>query len=119
MSDEHVTAEGGADDSHPAEATIRDRIEAALRTVFDPEIPVNIYDLGLVYEIKVGDNGHVKITMTLTAPACPAAGEIVRDVQAKVEEIPGVMDCHVQLTFDPAWSKEMMTEEAKLELGFM
>ncbi|HTR28182.1 MAG TPA: DUF59 domain-containing protein [Puia sp.] len=100
-------------------ATIRDLIESALRTVFDPEIPVNIYDLGLVYEIKVGDNGNVKITMTLTAPACPAAGDIVNDVQMKVEEIPGVMDCHVQLTFDPPWSKEMMTEEAKLELGFL
>lgn len=98
---------------------IRDQIETALRTVFDPEIPVNIYDLGLVYEIKVGDKGDVKITMTLTAPACPAAGDIVRDVQTKVEEIPGVMDCHVQLTFDPPWSKEMMTEEAKLELGFL
>ena len=98
--------------------TLRDQIEAALRTVFDPEIPVNIYDLGLVYEIKIEDNGNVKITMTLTAPACPAAGEIVHDVQQKVEEIQGVMDCHVQLTFDPAWNKEMMSEEAKLELGF-
>src|SRR5580698_7202895 len=101
------------------ELTMRDKIEAALRTVFDPEIPVNIYDLGLVYETKVEDNGNVKITMTLTAPACPAAGEILHDVQMKVEEIPGVMDCHVQLTFDPPWNKEMMTEEAKLELGFM
>jgi len=98
--------------------TMRDKIEAALRTVFDPEIPVNIFDLGLVYEIRTEDNGNVKITMTLTAPACPAAGEILHDVQMKVEEIPGVMDCHVQLTFDPPWNKEMMTEEAKLELGF-
>lgn len=97
---------------------MRDKIEAALRTVFDPEIPVNIYDLGLVYDIKMEENGNVKITMTLTAPACPAAGEIVRDVQEKVEEIEGVIDCHVQLTFDPTWSKEMMSEEAKLELGF-
>jgi FeS assembly SUF system protein len=101
-----------------AELTMRDKIEAALRTVFDPEIPVNIFDLGLVYEIKMEDNGHVKITMTLTAPACPAAGEIVHDVQLKVEEIEGIMDCHVQLTFDPPWNKEMMTEEARLELGF-
>jgi FeS assembly SUF system protein len=100
------------------EPNMRDKIEAALRTVFDPEIPVNIFDLGLVYEIKIEDNGKVKITMTLTAPACPAAGEIVHDVQMKVEEIEGVMDCHVQLTFDPPWTKEMMTEEAKLELGF-
>jgi len=102
-----------------AEPVLRDRIEAALRTVFDPEIPVNIFDLGLVYDIKIGDKGEVKITMTLTAPACPAAGDIVRDVQEKVEELPDVLDCHVQLTFDPPWSKENMTEEAKLELGFL
>ena len=115
---------GGAADSAGAEASgaadlpLRDKIEAALRTVFDPEIPVNIFDLGLVYDIHMEDNGNVKITMTLTAPACPAAGEIVHDVQMRVEEIEGVIDCHVQLTFDPAWSKEMMSEEAKLELGF-
>lgn len=102
-----------------ADPNMREQIETVLRTVFDPEIPVNIYDLGLVYEIKVGDNGNIKITMTLTAPACPVAGDIVRDVQLKVEEIPGVMDCHVQLTFDPPWTREMMTEEAKLELGFL
>ncbi|HEV3413991.1 MAG TPA: iron-sulfur cluster assembly protein [Puia sp.] len=113
MSDHELTAGGGV------EPAMRDKIEAALRTVFDPEIPVNIFDLGLVYEIKVVDNGNVKITMTLTAPACPAAGDILHDVQMKVEEIEGVMDCHVQLTFDPPWNKEMMTEEAKLELGFL
>jgi FeS assembly SUF system protein len=107
---------GGESGTEPA---IRDKIEAVLRTVFDPEIPVNIYDLGLVYEIRVEDKGNVKITMTLTAPACPAAGEIVHDVQTKTEEVPGVMDCHVQLTFDPPWNKEMMTEEAKLELGLL
>lgn len=101
------------------EPNMREKIETVLKTVFDPEIPVNIYDLGLVYEIKVEDNGNVKIRMTLTAPACPVAGEIVRDVQLKVEEIPGIMDCHVQLTFDPPWTREMMTEEAKLELGFL
>jgi FeS assembly SUF system protein len=99
--------------------TLRDQVEAQLRTVFDPEIPVNIFDLGLVYEIKIGDNGDIKITMTLTAPGCPVAGDIVRDVQEKIETLPGVMDCHVQLTFDPPWTKEMMTEEAKLELGFL
>jgi FeS assembly SUF system protein len=110
-----AASETGAGAAEPA---MRDKIEAALRTVFDPEIPVNIFDLGLVYEIKTEDNGNVKITMTLTAPACPAAGEILHDVQMKVEEIPEVMDCHVQLTFDPPWNKEMMTEEAKLELGF-
>ena len=99
--------------------TLRDQIEAVLRTVYDPEIPVNIFDLGLVYEINIGDRGEVKITMTLTAPACPAAGEIIHDVQQKVESVEGVVDCHVQLTFDPPWTKDMMSEEAKLELGFL
>ena len=99
--------------------TLRDQIEGVLRTVYDPEIPVNIYDLGLVYEIKIGDRGEVKITMTLTAPACPAAGEIIHDVQQKVEAIEGIIDCHVQLTFDPPWNKDMMSEEAKLELGLL
>jgi len=99
--------------------TLRDQVEGILRTVYDPEIPVNIYDLGLVYEIKLEDRGEVKITMTLTAPACPAAGEIIHDVQQKVETLEGVVDCHVQLTFDPPWTKEMMSEEAKLELGFL
>jgi FeS assembly SUF system protein len=98
---------------------LRDQVEETLRTVFDPEIPVNIFDLGLVYEIQIGDEGKVRVTMTLTAPACPAAGEIIHDVQEKVQAIEGVADCHVQLTFDPPWTKEMMTEEAKLELGFL
>ena len=99
--------------------SVEERIIEALKTVYDPEIPVNIYDLGLVYEIKTGDRGEVKITMTLTAPACPAAGEIIHDVQQKVETLEGVIDCHVQLTFDPPWTKDMMSEEAKLELGFL
>ena len=97
---------------------LRDKVEETLRTVYDPEIPVNIFDLGLVYETRI-DEGKVRITMTLTAPACPAAGEIIHDVQQKIEAIEGVVDCHVNLTFDPPWTKEMMTEEAKLELGFM
>jgi len=99
--------------------SLRDKVEETLRTVYDPEIPVNIFDLGLVYEVKIGDRGEVKITMTLTAPACPAAGEIIHDVQQKVEALEGVLDCHVQLTFDPPWTKDMMSEEAKLELGFL
>lgn len=98
---------------------LRDQIEAALRTVYDPEIPVNIYELGLVYEIRIGDNNRVAITMTLTAPACPVAGDIVREVEEKVRELEGVSDVDVTLTFDPPWTKDMMSEEAKLELGFM
>lgn len=98
---------------------IRTRVEDALRNVFDPEIPVNVVDLGLVYDIEVGENGDVKVTMTLTAPACPAAPEILFDAEARVREVEGVTDVHMNLTFDPPWSKERMSEEAKLELGFL
>jgi len=100
------------------EATLRDKIEECLQTVYDPEIPVSIWELGLVYELKL-DKDVVWITMTLTAPACPVAGDIIREVQQKVEEIEGVKDVHVQLTFDPPWTKEMMSEEAMLELGWL
>ena len=101
------------------ELTLRDKIEDALRTVHDPEIPVNIMELGLVYEIKIEDGGKVRITMTLTAPACPVAGEIIMEVESKVRAIEGITDVHVHLTFDPPWTRDMMTEEAKLELGFL
>lgn len=97
---------------------LRDKVEEVLRDIYDPEIPVNIVDLGLVYEIKIKEN-NVWITMTLTAPACPVAGEIVREVQDRVAAIEGVNEAFVQMTFDPPWNKEMMSEEAKLELGFM
>ena len=98
---------------------LRDRIEEVLRTVYDPEIPVNILELGLVYEIRIGENNRIGITMTLTAPGCPVAGDIIREVDEKVKEIEGVSDVDVTLTFDPPWNKEMMSEEARLELGFM
>ncbi len=100
------------------EITLRDKIEEVLQTVCDPEIPVNIWELGLVYSLKT-DNGKVWITMTLTAPACPVAGEIIQEVQQKVEGVEGVTEAHVMLTFDPPWTKDMMSEEARLELGFM
>lgn len=99
--------------------TLRDKIEATLKTVFDPEIPVNIFELGLVYEIKIGENNRVGITMTLTAPGCPVAGDIIMEVDQKVRAIEGVSDVDVHLTFDPPWTKEMMSEEARLELGFL
>jgi FeS assembly SUF system protein len=98
---------------------IRDQVEAVLRTVYDPEIPVNIYDLGLVYEIRVEGGNKVRVTMTLTAPACPVADSIVFEVQQKLEAIQGVDDAYVLLTFDPPWNRDMMSEEAKLELGFL
>ena len=100
------------------ETNLRDKIEEVLQTVHDPEIPVNIWELGLVYELKV-DNGKVWIKMTLTAPACPVAGEIIQEVQSKVEGVEGVKEVHVMLTFDPPWTRDMMSEEARLELGFM
>lgn len=96
-----------------------DKIVEILHTVHDPEIPVNIYELGLVYNIDIQEGGIVNITMTLTAPGCPVAGDIVFEVQTKVQSIEEVKDVHVQLTFDPPWTKDMMSEEAKLELGFL
>lgn len=100
--------------------SLRDKAEEVLKTVYDPEIPVNIWDLGLVYELQVDETEKkIKVIMTLTAPACPVAEDIVAEVQQKTEAIEGVKDVHVHLTFDPPWNKEMMTEEAKLELGFL
>ena len=90
-----------------------------LKTVFDPEISSNVYDLGLVYEININDEGYVNITMTLTAPGCPVAGEIIAEVDRKVRAVEGVSDVNVMLTFDPPWNREMMSEEAKFELGFL
>ncbi|WP_298711070.1 SUF system Fe-S cluster assembly protein [Chitinophaga sp.] len=101
------------------EITMRDQVEEALRTVYDPEIPVNIFDLGLVYQIEVKEEGKVLVIMTLTAPGCPVAGSIMEEVNQKVSAIPGVTDADVRLTFDPPWTKDMMSEEAKLELGFL
>jgi len=94
-------------------------IVKVLKTIFDPEIPVNIYELGLIYEIDVEEDNVVKIKMTLTAPNCPMADELIDEVVEKTRLIPGVADCKLQLTFDPPWDKDMMTEEAKLELGFL
>jgi FeS assembly SUF system protein len=90
-----------------------------LKTVYDPEIPVNVYDLGLIYEIDVNDQQDVLIRMTLTAPNCPMADDVVRDVREKVKLVQGVKEVEVVLTWDPPWTKEMMTEEAMLELGML
>ncbi|HEX4373068.1 MAG TPA: iron-sulfur cluster assembly protein [Puia sp.] len=95
------------------------KIIETLKTVFDPELPANVYDLGLIYDINIKDNGYVNIKMTLTAPGCPVAGDIIMEVDNKIRAIENVADVNVMLTFDPPWKKEMMTEEAKLELGFL
>ena len=98
---------------------IEERIIDMLKTVYDPEIPVNVYDLGLIYKIDLADDGELVIDMTLTAPNCPAADFIMEDVRQKVESVEGVSSAQVNLVFEPEWDKDMMTEEAKLELGFL
>jgi len=98
---------------------IEENIVRMLKTVFDPEIPVNIYDLGLIYKIDMGEDGKLIIEMTLTAPNCPAVDFIVEDVRMKVGSVEGVKEVDVQIVFEPAWDKEMMSEEAQLELGFL
>ena len=96
---------------------IETRIVDVLRTVFDPEIPVNVYDLGLIYKIDLQDNGNLDVDMTLTAPNCPAAEYIMEDVRQKIEAVTGVTSANVNLVFEPEWDRNMMTEEARVELG--
>jgi FeS assembly SUF system protein len=96
-----------------------EQIVRMLKTVFDPEIPVNIYDLGLIYKIDLAEDGHLNIDMTLTAPNCPAVDFIVEDVRMKVGGVEGVTEVDVNIVFEPAWDKSMMSEEAQLELGFL
>ncbi len=98
---------------------LQDKIVVLLRTVYDPEIPVNIYDLGLIYDVDIDDGNNVTIEMTFTSPSCPAADFILMDVQMKIESIPEVNNVDLNLTFDPPWDQSMMSEEALLELGFM
>ena len=97
---------------------IEERIVDMLKTVYDPEIPVNIYDLGLIYRVEVADDGTVDVDMTFTAPTCPAADFILEDVRQKVDGIEGVKSANVNLVFEPEWDKSMMTDEARMELGF-
>ena len=97
---------------------IEERIVDVLKTVYDPEIPVNIYDLGLIYKIDVKDDNNVDIDMTFTAPSCPAADFILEDVRQKVDSLEGVKNAVVNLVFEPTWDQSMMTEEARVELGF-
>ena len=98
---------------------IEERIVEMLRTVFDPEIPVDIYSLGLIYKIDLADDGNLNIDMTLTAPNCPAADFIVDDARIKLESIEGVAGVEINIVFEPEWNQDMMSEEAKLELGFL
>jgi len=97
----------------------RERVIDALKTVFDPEIPVNIYDMGMIYEVRVEENGFAFVKMTLTSPACPVAGSLPGEVEIKVAGVEGVTDAKVELVWDPPWSQAMLSEGAKLQLGLM
>jgi FeS assembly SUF system protein len=112
-----LTAAPGIEDEDVR--TLTDGIIAALRTVHDPEIPLNVYDLGLIYRIEAKDPGFVVIDMTLTAPGCPVAGEMLSWVHKAVSDVEGIDDVKVNLVFDPPWDKSRMSEEAKLELGLI
>jgi FeS assembly SUF system protein len=98
---------------------LQDKMVAALRTCYDPEIPVNIYDLGLIYQANVDTSGYALVKMTLTAPGCPAAGSLPGEVEDKITVLPGIKSVKVDVVWDPPWSKEMMSEAAKLQLGFL
>jgi FeS assembly SUF system protein len=98
---------------------LNQKIIDKLQSIFDPELPVNIYDLGLIYKIDINESGYVQITMTLTAPSCPAAQSLPVEVDNKVREVEGVTDVNVMITWTPKWEKSMMSEVAALELGFM
>ena len=116
---EEITARAGEPLPEGMSVAGREAVIAALRTVHDPEIPVNIYDLGLIYDISVAADAEVEIKMTLTAPACPVAGAIVSDVARRTGELASVARSHVKLVWDPPWSRDRMTDEALLELGLL
>lgn len=98
---------------------LEQNIVSVLKTVFDPEIPVDIWELGLIYEIKIDDKANVYVKMTLTSPACPVAGSLPGEVEMRVRDVKGVNDVYIDLVWNPPWDKDMMSEEAKLTLGFM
>lgn len=98
---------------------IEERVIDIIRTVYDPEIPVDIYELGLIYEVKIDEDGKADVLMTLTSPSCPVAESLPLEVEEKVRSVEGVTQGKVELTFDPPWDKDMMSEAAMLELGFM
>ena len=113
-------ADEPADKGPPAEVdALGERVIDALRTVYDPEIPVNIFELGLIYKVDIDDDRQVKVEMTLTSPACPVAGTLPDEVRDKVEAVEGVAGASVEVVWDPPWHPGMMTEEAQLELGMM
>ena len=113
MSDENVLTP----DDVKALAPLYDDVILSLKQVYDPEIPVNIYDLGLIYELNINKEHEVFIKMTFTAPNCPMADEVIAEVQHNVEDTPGVKSCHIELTFEPVWDQSMLSDEARVALG--
>jgi len=118
---DHSSAEDAVDQASAVLSAehIRNNVIAALRTIYDPEIPVNIFDLGLIYGLDIDAEGKVDIDMTLTAPACPVAGTFPGVVESRLREVPGVSDVSVKLVWDPPWSIHLLTEETRLELGLL
>jgi len=102
-----------------SEENLENTVIDVLKTIYDPEIPVDVYELGLIYEVKINKDKHIDIEMTLTSPNCPVAESMPKEVEDKVAEISGVKSAKVNIVFDPPWDKDMMSEEAKLELGFL
>jgi len=117
MNAEETTQDSPVTAEPTATGPFKDQVIEALRTVFDPEIPVNIYELGLIYKIDTTEEGVVNVDMTLTSPMCPVAGSLPGEVQSKIQAIEGVAEAKVELVWDPPWSMENMSEEAKLQLG--
>lgn len=99
-------------------APLYEKVILSIKQVYDPEIPVNVYDLGLIYELNINKNHEVNILMTFTAPNCPMADEVIAELQHQVEDTPGVKSCHIDLTFDPVWDQSMLSDEARIALGW-
>lgn len=119
MNDETRVASAGASATAIGVEQVEANVVAALRTIFDPEIPVNIYDLGLIYGLDVNAEGKVDIRMTLTAPACPVAGTFPDTVEQRLYEVPGVSEVRVELVWEPPWSMDKLSEDARLQLGLL
>ncbi|MBW2289959.1 MAG: SUF system Fe-S cluster assembly protein [Deltaproteobacteria bacterium] len=117
MSEVSAEAQIPVDSADPEQ--IRERVIATLRTIYDPEIPVNIFELGLIYDVAIAEGGEARIRMTLTTPMCPVAEELPIEVESKARTVDGVMSARVDLVWDPPWTMEMMSEAAKLELGML
>jgi FeS assembly SUF system protein len=119
MNHETLSATTNVQQPPLAPEQVNANVVAALRTIFDPEIPVNIYDLGLIYGLDIDAAGKVEIRMTLTAPACPVAGTFPATVEARLYEVPGVTEVRVDLVWEPAWTKDKLSEDARLQLGLL